>query len=1085
MRKKITTIISVFLLFVGCQSDAPQNQKKEPTENSPTIFNELKASATGIDFTNQLTPTPALNILEYLYYYNGGGVAVGDLNNDGLEEVFLTANQSADKLFLNQGALKFKDITTESGIDSLMNWSSGVTMDDVNGDGLLDIYVCKVSPLSETKTHNLLYINQGDLTFKESAAAYGLDFSGYSTNATFFDYDGDGDLDVYLLNHSVHSVRSYGKIDRRKVRDDLAGDRLYENKLNEEIGKFIEVTADAGIYSSALGYGLGVAIEDFNHDGKMDIYVGNDFHENDFLYLNNGDKTFTESFNKFFSQSSKFTMGVDVADLNNDGRQDVFTTDMLPFDKKVAMKSGGEDTDQIFNIRNEFGFEDQYARNHLQIQNGDQHFSDIALMTNTYATDWSWSCLLQDFDNNGLKDVFVTNGIVNRPNDLDYINYINQQAEVIKNGLSVEGLATVMKNMPSDPLRNILFRQETPLRFSKLSNSFVGDAGFSNGAAYADFDQDGDLDILVNHINQAASLLENKVGNQQNYISFKLVDKLAKQSVKGAKVRIITKNGIIENTLLNTRGYQSSSTHQVYFGLGDVNSVDTVQVVWPDAKTAFFTDLEINQLHVLEKAEILPSFRYPIRSNAIVANAPFSKHHENNFDDFNVDKLIPEKLSREGPAVVYADFNQDGIKDMFLGGAQFQASEIYLGTGKSFKKLKNEAFEHDAKYEDVDAATIDFDGDGDLDLYVVSGGNVHKELSKELEDRLYLNDGKGNLKRIPLSLPHTNGGSIAIGDYDGDGFDDLFIGGRSMPGFYGLSPFSFILRNKGGFGLEIIKKERYGMITDSKWADYDQDGDQDLILCGDWMPISILENQGDGALVYRSKDIGLLNTGGLWNCVHLHDFNGDGRLDILAGNAGENFKWKASSENPIKMYVGDFDKNEQPEPIIFSNYFGENMPFAGLDKLKTQVPGLRKQFQRYVDFAEIEKIEDLKIFDPEKMADQREIRELRSMLFLSDGEKYMGVPLPDEAQWSSIQDFTVTDLNEILFVGNHHEYLTEFGKSMGNSGGKIAGFDPEKNIFGKYTSLGLPAGINSRSIIPLEFGGYYIVVNNEKGYILN
>ena len=1081
---RITTIISVLLLLIACQSDAPQSGGTKESADAPVVFAELVGASTGIDFTNQLTPTPALNILEYLYYYNGGGVAVGDLNNDGLEDVFLTANQSSDQLYLNQGDLKFKNITAESGIAALDNWSSGVTMDDVNGDGLLDIYICKVSPVSQNKTHNLLYINQGDLTFKERSAEYGLDFSGYSTNASFFDYDGDGDLDVYLLNHSVHSVRSYGKIDQRKVRDDLAGDRLYENKLNESAGKFVEVTAAAGIYSSALGYGLGIVTEDFNQDGRIDIYVGNDFHENDFLYLNNGDKTFTESFNKKFNHSSKFTMGVDAADLNNDGRIDIFTTDMLPFDKTVAMKSGGEDTDQIFQIRNDFGFEDQYARNHLQVQNPDQHYSDIALMTNTYATDWSWSCLLQDFDNNGLKDVFITNGIVNRPNDLDYINYINQQAEFIQNGLDEKGLATVLKNMPSDPLKNVLFRQNTPLRFSELSTSFVGKPGFSNGAAYADFDQDGDLDVLVNNINQEASLLENKVGNQQNYISFKLVDNLSKHTVKGAKIKVIHKNGIKEFTLSNTRGYQSSSTHQIYVGLGTENGVDTVQVVWPDASESIFTDLKINQLHVLEKEANLSKYNYPAPFAKAAKLAPFSKHLENKFDDFKVESLIPELLSREGPAVVYADFNQDGIKDMFRGGGQFQAPEIYLGDGKTFKKLANEDFARDTKYEDVDAATIDFDGDGDLDLYVVSGSGSHKELSKELEDRLYLNDGKGNLKRLPLSLPHTNGGSVAMGDFDGDGFTDIFVGGRSMPGYYGLSPFSFILRNKGGFGLEIVKKERYGMITDSKWADYDQDGDLDLVLCGDWMPISIIENQGDGNLVYRSKDLGLLNTGGLWNSIYLHDFNGDGRLDILAGNAGENFKWKASPEAPVKLFVGDFDENDQPEPLIFTNFFGENMPFAGLDKLKMQIPLIRKQFRTYADFSAINKIEDLTFYDPERMADQREIRELRSMLFLSDGQEYTGIPLPDLAQWSSIQDFAVTDKNEIIFIGNHHDYLTEFGKSRGNSGGKFAGFDPEKKTFGKYTPLALPAGINSRSITPLEFGGYFVAVNHEKGFFI-
>jgi len=1026
------------LLIASCQND----QSVEDTTNqssSTTLFVEKNSTDTNLTFSNDLNPDTTNNILEYLYYYNGGGVAIGDINNDGLEDVLLTANEAADKLFLNQGDFKFEDITQKSGLTAMSNWSTGVSMDDVNGDGLLDIYICKVAPLSAESTHNLLYINNGDATFTESAQKYGLAFSGYATQAAFFDYDLDGDLDVYLLNHSIHSIRSYGKISKRKEKAELSGDRLFENKLNEVDGRFVDVTESAGIYSSALGYGLAIITNDLNNDGLPDIYVGNDFHENDYIYLNNGDKTFKESMASMLNHATKFTMGVDVADMNNDGLMDIFTTDM---------------------------FEDQYARNHFQLQQPGQTFSDIALMTNTYATDWSWSVLLQDFDNNGLADIFISNGIVKRPNDLDYINFVNQIGHKANKKLNAAELDQFLDKMPAQKLQNLLFLQEEELEFASLTASQIGTPTFSNGAAYADLDKDGDLDLVINNINQSVSLWENTNTTANNFIAFQLKDK--PKTSKGAIIEVFSEGKSQRKYYTTTRGYQASSSHFVHFGLGKGTTVDSVNIIWPDQTKQTVLNLPINQYHAIEKAAtvayVIPQ---PAKNKATLAEFPL-KHLENKFEDYNADKLIPELLSREGPAVVYADFNQDGKEDLFIGGARYQKPSLMI-----------------QKDEDVAAAAIDFDKDGDLDLYVVSGGNDEKELNKDLEDRLYLNDGNGNMKRTPISLPHTNGSTIAVGDFDKDGFDDLFIGARSMPSFYGLSPYSFILRNKGGFGVEIAKKQRFGMVTHSQWADIDNDNDLDLVFCGDWLNISILENQGDGELVYQANKIGLGETAGLWNTFYLKDLNADGWLDIIAGNTGTNFKWKASTEKPVKLYMVDLDKNGKPDPIIFHYYFSKYKPFASLDKLIAQAPAIRKQFVNYTAFSEVQDIADFTQITSEDIIETKFLMELRSMIYLSENGKYKGIPLPKAAQMSTIQGLTMDEKGSLIFVGNHHDYLTELGKSMGNSGGILSDFEVESGHFKNYESLNLPTNLNTRGITPIGKNRYFISCNNEVQYILN
>ena len=1070
----IKRIILFSLIIIGCTKDktGKENIEKE-------LFTEVASEVSGIHFSNDLIEKGDLNIIEYLYYYNGGGVALGDINNDGLDDIYLTANQKPDKLYLNQGNLKFKDISFTGNISQDSTWSTGVTMVDINNDGFLDIYVCKVGNYKTLKATNELYINNGDTTFTEEAKKYGLDFSGFSTQASFFDYDQDGDMDMYLLNHSVHSTYSYGNAKLREKSDVLAGDLLFENTTEKGAIKFIDVTKKAGIYNSALGYGLAIATSDFNNDGLMDIYVGNDFHENDYLYINNGNKTFTESTADYFTSTSRFTMGVDVADVNNDKKLDLITLDMMPYKSEVFLKSGGEDSDKINEIKKTFGFQQQYARNHLQINKG-AHFSDVALYSGVHATDWSWSPLLLDYNNDGLQDIYITNGIYKRPNDLDYVNYISN-VDFAKYTTNEQDTLEkkLIETMPTLALANVLFQNNDNLDFTKKEINSKKKTTYSNGAAYSDLDLDGDLDIVVNNLNEKATLLENKT-TATNYVTINLLEKENNLNTNGTKVFLYAGHKSFYKEQTTVRGFLSSSTRKVHFGLGNLTSIDSIKVVWNDGSETLQKEISSNKEITISKGK---TSKHVFEKSATQKHTEFSyKHIENGFLDYEREALMPEKLSTEGPSVVQADFNADGLKDLFIGGARNQKPVLYFQTKEGKYIVQNNTiFEKDHIYEDVDAIAFDIDADNDLDIYALSGGNDYKEGNPMLEDRVYINDGKGNFTKLDAKLLATNGGSVSSFDFNKDGFEDLFIGNRSIPGAYGLSPFSFILKNTGNNNFEIEVKTRFGMVTDSQWADLENDGEIELIVAGDWMPITVFSYTKEGKFENKTKIMGLDKTNGMWNVIKITDINKDGFLDILGGNTGTNFKWKASQDNPVKMYLDDFDGNNKLDQIIFYNYFGTDVPFASKDKLVQQIPKLKKQFLKYATFSKVKSIEDLNLKDKKSILETKFIYELRSMLYLNDGSKFTQKALSKEAQLSTIEDIYINN-DEIIYTGNFDGFVTELGQNKSNSGGILSFTD--NDIYQK-SALQLPTKFMGRKIVRLNDEDYLILSNNGKSYILN
>jgi enediyne biosynthesis protein E4 len=826
-------------------------------EKDVVLFEKLDSKKTHIDFSNNITETKDFNILDYLYFYNGGGVSAGDINNDGLVDLFFVSNQGKNKLYLNKGNMEFEDISVKAGIEGFSDWKTGVTMADVNADGLLDIYVCAVGNFKGMEGSNELYINNGDLTFTEKANAFGLDFTGFSTQAAFFDYDKDGDLDCYLLNHAVHNTRSYDRVNTRMLKDNEAGDYLYRN----EGGHFKDVSKESGIYQAAMGYGLGLSVGDLNNDGWLDLYVSNDFHEDDYYYINQQNGTFKEGIKDHFKHLSRFSMGSDMADINNDGYQDIMTLDMYPEDERVEKSSVGEDPLDIYLYKLQFGYFNQYSRNCLQLNMGGKKFSDIAASSGVAATDWSWSTLLADYDGDGIKDIFISNGILRRPNDLDYLKF------VIGDSLHY-GLPTSEKLdqqaidlMPSGKVHNYLYKGAKDLRFIDKSMAWGFEAeGISNGAAYADLDNDGDLDLISNNLNESAGIYQNNARQllKHNFIKIKFKGEGGNTFGIGAKVILKTKDGQQLQQLMPTRGFMSSVEPTLLFGIGTLAQVDSLIVIWENQKIEIIKNPKINQTLVLsQKNAQIPvkdfQFFEPVKPMFEEVTSTISvgyKHLENTYFDFNRELLIPFKVSIEGPKMAVGDVNGDGLDDFYVGGAKYQAGQLFLQKGTGFVPSKQTAFFVDSLYEDVDALFFDADGDKDQDLYVVTGGNEFYDQMPEQFDRLYLNDGKGNFTRDMQALPpmFDNKSVVRPCDFDRDGDVDLFVGGRVVAYSYGKSPRSYLLVNngKGKFKDVTVAQapdlREAGMISEAIWSDIDGDGDQDLTVVGDWMPIKMFVN---------------------------------------------------------------------------------------------------------------------------------------------------------------------------------------------------------------------------------------------------
>ena len=1017
-------------------------------EDTSTMFVSLEPGQTNVMFNNALQQSEDFNIIEYLYFYNGGGVAAGDINNDGLTDIYFTANQRSNKLYLNKGNFVFEDITEEAGVAGVGNWKTGTAMADVNGDGHLDIFVCGVGNYKKFNGRNQLLVNNGDLTFSDKTEEYGLAFQGFSTHAAFFDYDNDGDLDMYLLNHSVHTARSYGHSRLRNQSDPYAGDKLYRNDLIPS-GKtrFTEVTSRAGIYNSQVAYGLGVGISDLNNDGFMDIYVSNDFHENDYLYINHGDGTFRETLSNSVPHVSRFSMGNDIADVNNDGLQDIITLDMLPRDEAVIKTTAGEEPYDIYQFKLRFGYHHQFARNTLQLNRGVDNqgnllFSDIAALAGVEASDWSWAPLLADFDNDGNKDLFIANGIVTRPNDLDYINFISSDS-----AQRYYGYETFIENMPSGKVANLFFRNTGDLRFQDVSAEWTGaDRTFSTGAAYADLDNDGDLDLVINNVNDRAHLYRNETANNDGWLQIAFEGAAANRCGIGAKVIVYMGDKTLSQEQHLSRGWQSSVSPVMHIGIG-TSTIDSLTVIWPGGKYQTLTRIAKNKRvevhHKNAKAYWTYGTAHQKHAPLLeVHNGPFG-HRENDFNAFNREKLIPHMISTQGPRLAVGDVNGDGLEDFFAGGAAGQSGGLFLQTDSGdFAPSSQPSFKTDSAYEDTDCAFFDADGNGTLDLIVASGGQEFTARDMRLLPRLYLNDGSGKFRRATKNLPDifVNASCVKSADIDGDSDQDLFIGGRVVAGNYGESPASFLLINNGR---GVFRNESHrlpgsdstyspGLVTDACWDDINEDGRPDLVIVGEWMPVTVLLQDAGGKFVDKTVEYGMAGTNGWWNTIHAADFDGDGDSDFTAGNLGTNSRLRPTGSEPVSLYAGDMDGNGGTDHLLTYYNQGEQHPFISRDQLVKQVPSFKRDFLKYSTFRNV-KTENI---IPNKETGRyvyKEVFSFSSALITAREGKFTISSLPVEAQIFPIFAFEDSDFNgdgfmDLVAVGNLTAVQPDLGR---------------------------------------------------------
>ncbi|MGZ5253803.1 MAG: VCBS repeat-containing protein [Flavitalea sp.] len=1051
-------IYSSLLVFIlcGCKDKSEQEQS---SLNGPALFSLVSPDSSNILFSNNLTEAPNTNVLLYEYFYNGGGVAVGDLNDDGLEDIYFTANMSDSKLYLNKGNFKFEDITLAAGVNTRpAPWRTGVTIADVNGDGKRDIHVSYSGKVRGANRVNQLFINKGNNsqgipTFEDMASQYGLADSSYTTQAFFFDYDKDGDLDMFSLNHNPENMPVLDEAstsDLLKKTNPLIGVRMYENRDNF----FTDITEKAGISSSMLTYGLGAGIADINGDGWQDIYIANDYNVPDFIYINNQKGGFENKLTSMVGHTSQSSMGNNISDINNDGYPDILVLDMLPEDNHRKKLLLAPDNYEKFDLIVRSGFHYQYMRNMLQLNNGDGTFSEIGQLAGISNTDWSWAPLIADFDNDGWKDIFVTNGYLRDFTNMDFLKFMNDYV-ASKGRLKREDVLEILQKMPSSNVTNYAFRNKGDLSFENVGNSWgINTPTNSNGAVYADLDNDGDLDLIVNNINQPAGIYKNgaeKTGS--NFISLKITGEGKNTDGLGAKVFLYNQGKVQYAEQMPARGYQSTVTSRIHFGLGNSKTIDSIKITWLSGKEQLIVNPAINKLIELKEVNAVksqnagkrppkttPIFNEENSSINVTASAL-------NFNDYKRQPLLVGPLSTVGPCLVKADVNNDGLEDIYAGGDRGIAGALYLQqkNGKFIKKSSAD-FEKDKESVDADAVFFDANKDGYPDLYVASGG-YHDFQPDDvlLEDRLYLNDGKGEFKRSLDALPSmkVSKGTVAAADVNGDGFEDVFVGGRVIPGRYPETPESFLLINdgKGKFSNQINSiapaLQKIGMITDAVFADLNADKQAELIIAGEWMPLTVFMKSGSK---FENKTTQFFDQEfkGWWNTIHISDLNKDGQPDLVAGNMGLNTQCKVSDKQPAELFFNDFDNNGSVDPILNFYVQGKSYPYVTRDELLDQMSMMRNRFPDYKSYADLTMNE---IFSDEerKNVTKLEANYLSTAIFIMENGKWKMKSLPVQAQFSPVHSITEMDYDkdgnmDLLLGGNQNMARLSFGKSDANYG---------------------------------------------------
>jgi hypothetical protein len=1046
---------TIVFVFTSCQSG--QKNNTIPLDENFSLFKQIPAGVSGLHFVNELPEDGVHNIFNWDYYYNGAGVAVGDIDNDGLSDIFFTGNVVNNKLYLNRGNLRFQDISQTAGIEAQNTWCNGSTMVDINLDGFLDIYVNR-SYFNEDpeRRRNLLFINNQDNTFTERAFEYGLADSGHSTQTVFFDYDLDGDLDAYVGNHPGNFKEGGELRYERWLKPELGeSDRLYRNNGN---GRFTDVTEGSGLMD--YSFTLGIVSNDFNGDGWPDLFVSNDYAEPDRYYINNGDGTFTDELQSSFGHISMFGMGTDAQDINNDGLQDIINVDMLAEDnyrEKTQMSGMAPAT---FWMAVDWGFHYQYMRNSLHLNSGNGTFSEIGQMAGVHRTDWSWGPLLADFDNDGWKDLYITNGF-RRDSRFKDVRARNDQYISQKQGiLNHEETKQLLEAFPSTKMPNYLYRNNGDYTFKNISQeSGISTPSFSNGGAYADFDNDGDLDLVVNNLLDKPFLFKNQTieAGLGNYLRIQLNGKKENPHGFGAKVDIFYESKKQSTEHTNVRGYLSSMEFQLHFGLGEVSKIDRLEVRWPDGKSQEMKNIKANQSIVLDYKNatensinnLVESTMFSDKTEMLL-DVPF-KHEENSFNDYDKQVLLPHKLSQFGPAIAVGDINGDELEDFFIGGASGQAGAIYLQTNEGkFILNAQPAFTIDIKSEDVDARFIDVEGDGDLDLYVVSGGNAFAKDSRQYQDRIYINNDSGTFTKGQGILPEllASGSCVESGDYDNDGDMDLFVGGRHTPWEYPETPNSYLLENQEGKFIDVTEEvipelKNIGMVTSAVWVDLNKDAHPELIVAGEWMPIRCFDNSG-GSFNENSNSLGLSDSEGWWNCIEAADLDGDGDQDIIAGNLGLNYKYKASPLEPFHLYSTDFDENGQRDIVLAAFNKGNLFPVRGRQCSSEQIPDIKEKFDSYDAFG---KSTLSQIYgDSLQSSDHFKVNTFASVILKNEGNQFSVNKLPPEAQFAPVNGIIIEDFNrdnklDVLLAGNLFVSEVETGRADAGKGLLLIGGD--------------------------------------------